>query len=195
MKRILPLFCMLLLCIPAAFADNSDQGDQYDDGSAYEYKMNGAGDQYIQISLMPSFPLNFEGQLYIGGAAQLGYRRFLTNWLAVGGDAMVGYNPTLGSNILNYWPVTACVMFQPSIWRLEFPISLGAGIAFETYQSRKYFPGFVLKPEVGIFYRFSESWSFGIGSSFLWLPEWYSDSKYNFDGLFMTASLSARYHF
>jgi hypothetical protein len=195
MKRILPLLCMLLLCTGAVFAEDSDQGDQYDD-STFEYKINGAGDQYISISLMGAFPLNFDGHLYTGGAAQLGYRRFLTSMISVGGDAMVGYNPTLGSNIFNFWPVTLAVTFQPSIWRFEFPISLGAGIAFETYSSRKYFPGFALKPELGVYYRFSESWSFGIGTDFLWLPEWYKDTpQYNFDGLFMTASISARYHF
>ena len=195
MKRIVPLCCILFFCAAALFAAGKSQGDEYDDGTEFRYAMNGAGDQYIQISVMPSFPLNFKGKMYVGGAADLGYRRFLNGLFAVGGNIMVGYHPTIGSNIFNFWPVTASVTFQPSLWRFEFPISVGVGIAFETYQSRRYFPGLVVRPEIGMFYRMSESWSFGIGSVFLWMPQWYRDPAYNFDGLFLTASLSARYHF
>ena len=64
--------------------------------------MNGSGDQYIQISVMLSFPLNFKGKMYVGGAADLGYRRFLTGLFAVGGNIMVGYHLMLGSNIFNF---------------------------------------------------------------------------------------------
>ena len=195
MKRIVPLCCILFFCAAALFAAGKSRGDEYDDGTEFRYAMNGAGDQYIQISVMPSFPLNFKGKMYVGGAADLGYRRFLNGLFAVGGNIMVGYHPTIGSNIFNFWPVTASVTFQPSLWRFEFPISVGVGIAFETYQSRRYFPGLVVRPEIGMFYRMSESWSFGIGSVFLWMPQWYRDPAYNFDGLFLTASLSARYHF
>ncbi|MBQ9494788.1 MAG: hypothetical protein IJR50_04025 [Treponema sp.] len=209
MKRILPLLCIFLLCTASVFSQDGSQGDEYDDGASPAYKMNGRGDQYIQISLMPSFPLNFKKHMYVGGAAQLGYRYFLTSWFALGGDITVGYHPTLGSNVFNFWPITLCATFQPSIWRFEFPITLAAGIAFETYQSRKYFPALAVKPEIGVFFRAFESWSFGIGCDFLWLPQWNSFAKdangvkltaeekrkYTFHGLFITASLSARYHF
>lgn len=198
MKRFFVSLCLLCaaLCAAAA-AEDDDGGDEYDDGSAEEYRMNGPGDKYIQISLMPSFPLNFDGKMYVGGAAQIGYHQFLLSWLSVGGDLMVGYSPTLGSNIFNYWPVTATVTFQPTVWRFEFPITIGVGLAFETYRNRKYFPGFVLKPEFSIYYRINESWSVGIGTIFLWLPQWFKgdDSVHNFDGLFITADASVRYHF
>lgn len=191
--------------------EGDDGGDEYDDGSGYggeedengadeyddgfDYQLNGPGDQYIQISLMPSFPLNFHGKMYVGGAAQLGYRRFILKWLLIGGDLMIGYHPTIGGNIFNFWPITLAVTFQPTAGKFEFPMSIGAGVAFETYRNNKYFPGFVLKPEVGVFYRINESWSAGIGSSFLWMPQRYSESKYNEHGLFLTASISVRYHF
>lgn len=196
MRRFLALLLAASLCAFPLFAQ-SDSEDGEDDGQTFTYSTVRAGDHYLQISLVPSFPLNFKGQMYIGGAAQIGYRYFFTSWLAVGGDIMVGYHPTLGSNIFNFWPVTAAVTFQPSVWRFEFPISLGVGVAFETYQSRKYFPGLVVRPELGVFFRPFESWSFGAGASFMWLPQWYAgeNSRYNFDGLFMTASLSVRYHF
>ena len=88
-------------------------------------------------------------------------------------------------------------MLQPSVWRFEFPFTFTAGFAFETCQNKKYFPGFALKAETAAFYRFSEGWSFGLGSDFLYLPEWHTtteNAKSDY-GLFLTAFLAVRYHF
>ncbi len=202
MRRILLFFCVLAL-FAGTLAAQSVPGDEYDPGDEYEPVedvsdgMNRRGDQYIKIGIMPNFPLNFDGQLYIGGAFQLAYFRYLNGWLALGGDLTVGYNTTLGSNVLMFVPLMFGVSFAPSVWRFEFPVSLAAGIAFETYQNRKYFPGFAGKVEAGAFFRLSESWSFGLGSDFLYLPQWYvDDSGGEADyGLFLTAFVAARYHF
>ena len=45
--------------------DDYNEGDVYDDGIVEKYEQNGPGDQYINIRLMPVFPLNFDGQLFI----------------------------------------------------------------------------------------------------------------------------------
>lgn len=190
------LFAFFSLVSFSAFAQDENAPDEYED-PVQNYARNGKGDNYIIVSLMPSFPLNFGKHLKVGGAAGLGYHRFLNSWLALGADLMIGYHPTIGSNVFNFWPITFAVTFQPYVWKFEFPIKLGLGIAYETYENRKYFPGFALKPEFAVFFRTFDSWSFGIGTTFLWLPQWYSgkNKKYNFDGLFMTAQVSVRYHF
>ncbi|MCI1209417.1 MAG: hypothetical protein LKF96_08245 [Treponema sp.] len=198
MKRILPLLCMMMLAAGILSAQDSDQnGDvETEPQDQYEYKMNGTGDQFIKIALMGSIPLNFGDQLYTGGAAELGYYRFLNSWFATGGSIMFAYNTTLGSNIFTYVPITVGFMFQPSVWKLEFPITLGVGAAFENYLSNRYFPGLILKPEAGIFYRLTESWSLGAEASFIYMPQWYVEHpEYNDYGLFVTAKLCARYHF
>ena len=43
----------------------------------------------------------------------------------------------------------------------------------------------------------NEGWSFGLGSDFLYLPQWYTtDERASSDyGLFLTAFVAARYHF
>lgn len=195
-RKFLLLFgAALLFSAPVLAQDVPD--DDTDEIQDFSYTVNGKGDQYIKIAIMPNFPLNFDGQLYVGGAAEIGYFRFLNSWLALGGELSVGYNPTLGSNSLTFVPITFGVSFQPSVWKLEFPITLSAGVAFETCQNRKYFPGFVAKAEAGAFFRMNESWSFGLGSNFLYLPQWYTtDERAGSDyGLFLTAFLSARYHF
>ena len=176
--------------------DDYNEGDVYDDGIVEKYEQNGPGDQYINIRLMPVFPLNFDGQLFIGGGIALGYHRFLTNHIALGGDIMFGYNTTIGSNLLTYIPFTLAVTYQPYIGRFEFPITLGIGMGITNYLANNYFPGLVLKPEVGAYFRFNENWSFGMDFMFAYMPHWYVKHPEQNDYLnVMAISLGARYHF
>lgn len=197
MKRFLT-FLALMICLSApAFSQIQSEPEETEPSQEVSYKTNGKGDQFLRLAVMGNFPLNFGEQLYIGGAAQLGYYRFLNGWLGLGAELMAGYNPTLGSNIFTYVPITFGVMFQPYVWKFEFPVILSVGGAFETCNNKKYFPGFIAKAELNAYYRFSENFSLGLGTDLVYMPEWYTstkgaDSDY---GLFMTASISARYHF
>lgn len=227
MKRILSLFGILLVLSVPLFAQAEDDEPDFDQGSQTEqneqsqdeqseenknndedennvnivrnddYSRNGRGDQFLKIGVMGNFPLNFGDQLTIGGSAQLGYYRFLNGWLALGGELMAGYNPTIGSNVFTFVPITFGAMVQPCAGRFEFPVTLSVGFAFETCANKKYFPGFVAKAESGAFFRITEGWSVGLNAEFLYLPEWYTTTK-NADsdyGIFMEAGVSARYHF
>lgn len=205
MKRILSLFGMLLLLTMPVLAqsendnnqDNQDQNEEENIVRDDDYAMNGKGDQFLKIGIMGNFPLNFGDQLYVGGAAQIGYYRFLNGWFGLGGELEAGYNPTLGSNVLTFLPITFGCLFQPSVWRFEFPIITSVGFAFETCANKKYFPGFAAKCDAGAFFRITEGWSVGLNGQFLYLPEWYTDTE-NADsdyGMFMQAGISARYHF
>lgn len=227
MKRILSLFGILLVLSVPLFAQAEDDEPDFDQGSQTEqneqnqdgqseenknndedennvnivrnddYSRNGRGDQFLKIGVMGNFPLNFGDQLTIGGSAQLGYYRFLNGWLALGGELMAGYNPTIGSNVFTFVPITFGAMVQPCAGRFEFPVTLSVGFAFETCANKKYFPGFAAKAESGAFFRITEGWSVGLNAEFLYLPEWYTTTK-NADsdyGIFMEAGVSARYHF
>lgn len=177
-----------------------DDGDDYNnDGDYYEddeirLTPNGAGDQFINIQVMPVFPLNFGNQLYPGGALCVGYHKFLTDMIAVGGDVMFAYNPTIGSNIFTFIPFTMGITFQPYVWRFEFPITLNVGAAIENYLQYNYFPGLFVKGQAGAYYRMNETWSFGAECNLIWMPQWYKDgTSKNYVGI--TATLGARYHF
>ncbi len=205
MKRLAALFCVFFIALPffAQEIDNPDDDEDSTEEIEKTYSMNEPGDQYIRISLLATAPLNFggtfplyrDGSMSLGGHGSLGYHRFLTSWFAIGGDVNFGYNPTIGENIFTYVPLVGNITIQPTISRFEFPLTLGAGIAMETYLNRTYFPGFVAKGDFGIYYRVSPSWSFGLDSSFVYMPQWYSDSQYNDYGIFASAGISARYHF
>ena len=200
MKKFIAICCTVFLFSTAVFSQEQDEDD---DRFAVEYRMNEPGDQFINIGLMVTFPLNFggdfplyrEGQLSTGGAGTIGYHRFLTSWFAVGLDVSFGYNPTIGENMFTYVPFVFCFTVQPTIKKFEFPITLGIGAAVESYLNRTYFPGLTLKPEAGIFYRVTPSWSFGIKGNFMYLPQWYEDSENNDHGNFSSVVIAARYHF
>ncbi|WP_296021620.1 MULTISPECIES: TP0733 family outer membrane beta-barrel protein [unclassified Treponema] len=200
MKKFIAICCTVFLFSTAVFSQEQDEDD---DRFAVEYRMNEPGDQFINIGLMVTFPLNFggdfplyrEGQLSTGGAGTIGYHRFLTSWFAVGLDVSFGYNPTIGENMFTYVPFVFCFTVQPTIKKFEFPITMGIGAAVESYLNNTYFPGLTLKPEAGIFYRVTPSWSFGIKGNFMYLPQWYEDSENNDHGNFSSVVIAARYHF
>ena len=200
MKKFIAICCTVFLFSTAVFSQEQDEDD---DRFAVEYRMNEPGDQFINIGLMVTFPLNFggdfplyrEGQLSTGGAGTIGYHRFLTSWFAVGLDVSFGYNPTIGENMFTYVPFVFCFTVQPTIKKFEFPITMGIGAAVESYLNRTYFPGLTLKQEAGIFYRVTPSWSFGIKGNFMYLPQSHEDSENNDHGNFSSVVIAAIYHF
>ena len=177
-----------------------DEGDDYDGGDFYEEEekrltQNGAGDQYLDIGLMPIFPLNFGNQLYVGGGLTVGYHRFLTQYIAVGGNLMFSYNSTIGSNVLTMIPIMVGVTFQPYVGHFEFPITFNIGAAVENYVQYSYFPGLIIKGDAGCFYRINENWSAGGQISVMWLPQWTGDKSKDGSYSALAVMIAARYHF
>ncbi|MBR6566909.1 MAG: hypothetical protein IKK79_08905 [Spirochaetaceae bacterium] len=179
--------------VPSEEDDSSLDDDPYIEDEEFIYKMNQKGDQFIKIGLMVDIPLRPSvGQLKIGGSGTLGYMFFLNSNLAIGGDASFAYMTTLGDNIFTCIPLMAKVMYQFTLGKFEFPITLGIGGAFENYIGDMYF-GLIIKPELGVFYRHSPDWSFGANVGWNLLPQWTKDSSYF--GVIMDAGITARYHF
>ena len=197
MKRFISILSVILLLSAAVFADDDyfEDDEEYDDG--YVYEQNGAGDQFIKIDMGANFPLNFKGKVYVGASASVGYYYFLNSSFALGGDAIIGYNLSLGKKSLITVPVTIGAMYQPVAGKFEFPLMLNIGFGSTTCQTMTYFPSFAMKFTGGAFYRYSESWSFGLSSNTYWIPQWKTgEQKAKSDhGIFTSAGLSVRYHF
>lgn len=176
--------------------DEGDSPDVYDDQYDFVYLQNAPGDQFINVRLMPNFPLNFGKNLKVGGQATVGYGRFLTSWLALDVELGFGYNPTIGSNILTYIPMTVGVTFLPAIKKFEFPITFNIGMVATNYLANTFFPGLIIRAGAGCYYRISEGWSAGIEGFFTYMPQWYFKDSSKNDYLNM-ASVSAgvKYHF
>ncbi len=194
MKRFISILSAILLLSAAVFADDYyDDEDIYDDG--YVYEQNGLGDRFLKFDLGANFPLNFDNKLYIGAGASIGFYYFLSNYFAVGGDVILSYNLSIGNKPLITIPVTFGAMFQPYIGKFEFPFMLNVGFASVSCQQMTYFPAISLKASAGVYYRWSETWSFGIDSHAYWIPMWHANPAYNDNGLFTSVGLSVRYHF
>lgn len=197
MKRFISLLLTLLLLSGIAFAES--QGDEYDDG--YVYEANGAGDQFLKLNIGGLFPLNFGGtiknggSLYVGGFANIGYYRFLSRTIAVGGEVNATYNVSVGNKVLVMIPFTVGALIQPTINNFEFPIYLNIGMGYETWQNMNYFPSLALTATPGAFYRINEACSVGISASYMFIPQWFKDSSKNAVGQFMGIGIGARYHF
>lgn len=201
MKKFLALACSLfILSSPVFCQSNEDDEDRF---VINDSKMNEPGDQFINLGLMVTFPLNFggsfplyrDGNITTGGAGTLGYHRFITSNVALGLDVSFGYNPTIGENIFTYVPFVFCLTYQPGYKQFEFPITMGVGFASENYLNHTYFPGLIVKPQAGVFYRINPSWSFGVKGEFMYMPQWYNDSSKNDYGNFASTVIAARYHF
>lgn len=202
MKRFIS--SLLLLCCFAIpfFAD--EPGDEYDDG--YVYESNGSGDQFLKFSFSGEYPVSFfkldestgklKNQLSLGASFDLGYYRFLTKELAVGGELTFSSNWSIDKNLLVTIPITGGILFQPSVGNFEFPIFVNAGIGFETWANERYFPSFAAKASAGCYYRITESWSAGLNIGGIFIPQIYRKTpEKNHMGYFALISLGGRFHF
>lgn len=179
--------------VPEDNTDTEASQEPSDFQEDFVYKMNQKGDQFINISLRLNVPLKpAPTQLYVGGAGTIGYTRFINSVFALGGDISFAYSTTVGKNVFTYVPILFKVMYQPTIHQFEFPLTLGLGFAFENYNADTYF-GFVAKPEVGAFYRFSPSWSFGLSTGITLMPQVAKQDFYM--GVIFDTALTVRYHF
>lgn len=177
-------------------SENEDGPDVYDEELDFVYQQNAAGDQFINIRIMPNIPLNFNDKIKVGGQITVGYSRFLTSWFALGAELAFGYNPTIGSNILTYIPISVGATFLPTAKKFEFPITVNVGMAVENYLSNTYFPGLVLRAGAGAYYRINESWSAGIEGFFTYMPQWYFKHPEKNDFLnIASVSAGVKYHF
>ncbi|MDR2631415.1 MAG: YjbH domain-containing protein [Spirochaetaceae bacterium] len=157
------------------------------------------GDKTFTISLGPVFPTVFfdsEGVLEnrikpVGGTGSLGLNYFLSSNLYVGGELGLLFISTRGKNMLFMVPMGGRVGYQFIVGRFEFPLSLLIGGVPQQYLERNHF-SFFLKPEAGVFWRFNPSWSFGLNTSWWFVPQW---SEHTVMGNFVALTLSARYHF
>ncbi|MBQ7167649.1 MAG: hypothetical protein IJR93_11960 [Treponema sp.] len=195
------------------YEEDEEDDDYYDDDQkehegkkqvSYVYNATRAGDQQLKITVGAGLPLNFgtpfsdEDKIKLGGYGTFGYHFFLTDWFAVGADIGFGFNPTIAGHTFNHVPTVAVATLQPSIGNFEFPIAVGVGAAWETYNGETYWPGLVLVGEVGARYKISQSWGVGLDASYKMMPQFarnWNTGEETITGTFLTISACANYYF
>ena len=168
------------------------------------------GDQIFCINLGLVLPLFYaeqkdgymDSQMNLGGMGSLAYNYFLGPHFYLGGELCGMFASTVGENMYYIVPMGFRAGYQFILKRFEFPLSVLIGFAPQSYNQRSYF-GFFAKPAAGVFFRYNAEWSFGLNTSFWWVPQWTKktrelinhDSKVNIHGFFWEISAGVRYHF
>jgi hypothetical protein len=158
------------------------------------------GDQTFNISLGVVIPLAFvheskgvvENKMGIGGMGMLGYNYFLGPHLFVGGELSGMFAGTEGLNNFFMVPFGARAGYQFLINRFEFPFSVLFGFVPQSRLGGSYFGPFI-KPSGSAFFRFNPDWSFGVTTSFSWVPQWTKTDDIH--GFFLDVNIGLRYHF
>jgi hypothetical protein len=207
--KLRPLFVLLLfagLLLPLAAQEGEGDEDEDDEGnlpiesdwSVINADLYSRGDKAFTITAGALFPLFFLGEsglvgnkVKIGGTFNLAYNWFYNAHVFFGGEAGFMFAPTWGKNMLFMVPFGLRAGYQFLVWRFEFPVSLMIGAAPQKKQSEEYF-GFFAKAQASVFWRFLPAWSFGLTTSWWWVPQWTDHPVY---GNFTELSLTARYHF
>ena len=187
------------------YYDEEQRKHEENDPVSYTHYRTRKGDQFLKVGIAGNIPLSFgnpwftaDGKMQIGGLLSIGYHYFLTKYFAVGGDIGFGFNPTIGGNIFSHIPVMLTATFQPAFGSFEFPLTIGVGAAWETYNSEKYWPGLVVRPEAGVYYRINESWAAGGNVAYKFMPQFgqlWGKSDTNIMGHYVEIEASVKYYF
>ena len=208
MKRLIISMLLALAALTALGAQSEKPADtpaskpDAKPESTFDYEPIRAGDQFIKVTLGPSFSVfnlgsegaNTKTNMNLGASGALGYSRFITSRIALGGELAFAFNPTLAQNLYFYLPLVFTGTYEFVFNRIHVPLTLGAGFAFQTYNSESYF-GPILRPEAGVWFQYNPEWSFGVQGTWNVIPQIYSKSSYNRTGNIVDAAIGFRYHF
>jgi hypothetical protein len=200
MKRLIIVTVLAIAGLATVCAEDAPIKKQ--PATQYEYEAIRAGDQYLNLNAGPTFPLfyltpnglNTSTRLNIGGMGGIGYSRFITPNISIGGEFNFAFNTTFGQNLFFYLPMFFKGTYELVFWQIHVPLSLNVGMAFQTFNSYSYF-GPAVKPEIGVYYQFSPEWSFGGSCGWTVLPQWYQESANNRTGNMFNVVAGFRYHF
>ena len=206
MKRFILFICCCLLT-GVVFSQEADDSGEEEGGmpeiisSSYDFHEPGAMQMKVALGVdVPLFNQDADGRIikntgmHTGGLLSLLSTYFFTSSINMGFDAVFNFLPTTGSNLLFYVPLTVRGGYQFVWGKFEIPVNLGAGIAIQTCANRNYY-GLILRPETGIYYRQGPDWSFGVGTVWNFIPQWYKDKNDTRYGNILEISAAVRFHF
>ena len=206
MPRIWALLLIFLLFLPGLYAQEEAPSEEQPDTSIdsewedYSPTLYTKGDKMFIITIGTVFPTYFggisgnnHGLGKVGGTGALGFSYFLNSNIFLGGELSAMFISTKGGNMLYIVPMGIRAGYQFVYRRFEFPLSMMIGGAPQKKQEDGYF-GFIMKWSASAFWRFNPDWSFGLNTSWWFVPQWPKEGP-NVNGNFFELTLSARYHF
>lgn len=200
MKRL--IFSVFLACAGLTILGAQEIASPAKPDSTFEYEPIRIGDTFIRMGIGVGLPLfnvgpdgvNTKTKMNTGGTGSIGFSRFVTSRISLGGEITFAFNSTLGDNLYFYVPIAFKTSYELVFERIRVPLSLSTGMAFQTYNSTQYF-GLHIKPEVGVYWLYSPEWSFGVSTAWNILPQWYKKASDNRTGNILDIVAGFRYHF
>ena len=213
MSRKATLFIASLIFMIAGFAGAQDNEPEEDPFTPQiRTNQRSMGDQAFAITAGLFFPLKTylsndwseagystgltDSHLGVGGTGGLGYSFYLSGNLKLGLELAGSFSKDINSNYAYTIPIflKGAYEFHP-FNRISVPIHLGLGICMTSWKD--YFVAdLILKPGFGVYFDWSYEWSFGIDTSYWFVPQWSPDDKEQRSiANFMDVTLTAEYHF
>lgn len=205
MKKIL---IILLLCIwlPSILLAQ-------DEGTDSTPRQYGMGSQMFTFRAGPVVPAFFfrpeqpdrlvtfpeEMHMKVGGYGSIRYQGFLNSTVALGGELGYMFAYDIGDDLFTSVPFQAKLTYIPLQGTFELPLSIGLGVAYNSYNSLvdTSFLSLIATAEAGFSWYFREDWGITLGAGLQLIPEIYgSDHDYadhtTYAG-FMPITLSVTY--
>jgi hypothetical protein len=196
--------------LPAQEEDDDDDDEQIpitSDWSGPYATMYNRGDQTFSINLGLVKPLFYidrqegykDAQLNLGGMGSLGYNYFLGPHVFLGAELGGMFASSIEKSLYFIVPMGFRIGYQFIYRRFEFPVSQLVGFAPQSYLNTSYF-GFFSKTAASAYFRWNSDWSFGVTTSFWWVPQWTGKDRpdnpsTDIHGFFWEFCIGVRYHF
>ena len=208
LQRIIATTIVLtFLSVSLLWAQQNDEDDRPIPPATPEvFPEYGLGDQMLAINLGIMAPLFFAGgpdgiqntNLSLGGLGSLEWASYLNNNVALGMELGGAFAFTPNGRALFMVPITAKISYVFRSYPFSFPVFLGAGLNISRLEDQTKFDP-ILKPGASFYWTYNPEWSFGLNTTYWWVPQFYrgpeppsGDTRY---GNFLEISLSALYHF
>ena len=188
MKKILILMLLCLLILPTSiFAE---------DEVPARTRQYGMGSQMFTFRAGPVIPAFFyrpflpstEGDQFlavpdamhmnVGGYGSIRYQGFLNSTVALGGELGYYFAYDLGNELFTSVPFEAKMTYIPLQGTFELPLSIGLGIAYNSYSGgeKPSFLSLLATAEAGFSWYFTEDWGVTLSAGLQFIPEIYGTS-------------------
>ena len=134
--------------------------------------------------------------LSVGGVGSLAYSFYLSGNLKMGLQVTGAFTREINRNYAYMIPIVIKTSWEFHPWnRVTIPVHLGAGLVMTSYKDFFVIDP-ILRPGFGVYFDWSYEWSFGMDTSYWFIPQIGASNKSERSiGQFMDLTLTAEYHF
>lgn len=173
---------ILFLLVFTAMLPVSLTAEENQEETSYRYD---TGDNLFFFSAGPYLPLfvlapnsdpffrDITDNSYLGGNASMGFEAFLNHSISLGVELGYTFSYAKNGNLYTAVPLNGTISYYLLSGDLDIPLTLGAGIIYNSYDDRSYLSPLYLRPEIGMIWNFNDNWGLGFDLGYWFVPEIY----------------------